>query len=100
MTAPPPTGRELLASLLDDPSLVEVAADEDLLAAGLNSGDIIRLALAIEKLTGEPLDDKTLARFDKMAKEAVAEAEDLEADLERAIKEAQQAVKAIDGLDE
>jgi acyl carrier protein len=63
MTAPPPTGRELLASLLDDPTLVEVTADEDLLAAGLNSGDIIRLALAIEELTGEPLDDKALSRL-------------------------------------
>jgi len=63
MTAPPPTGRELLASLLDDPTLVEVAADEDLLAAGLNSGDIIRLALAIEEITGEPLDDRALSRL-------------------------------------
>ena len=63
MTAPPPTGRELLANLLDDPTLVEVAADEDLLAAGLNSGDIIRLALAVEELTGEPLDDQALSRL-------------------------------------
>jgi acyl carrier protein len=63
MTAPPLTGRELLASLLDDPTLVDVAADDDLLAAGLNSGDIIRLALAIEELTGEPLDDKALSRL-------------------------------------
>ena len=63
MTSPPPTGRELLASLLDDPTLVEVAADEDLLAAGLNSGDIIRLALAIEEITGEPLDDRALSRL-------------------------------------
>ncbi|HZB48869.1 MAG TPA: phosphopantetheine-binding protein [Mycobacteriales bacterium] len=63
MPEPPPTGRQLLASLLDDPSLIEVADDEDLLAAGLNSGDIIRLALAIEELTGEALDDKALSRL-------------------------------------
>lgn len=63
MTLPTPTGRELLADLLDDPTLVEVAADEDLLAAGLNSGDIIRLALAIEEITGEPLDDQALSRL-------------------------------------
>ncbi len=63
MTEPAPTGRQLLASLLDDPSLIEVADDEDLLAAGLNSGDIIRLALAIEELTGEALDDKALSRL-------------------------------------
>lgn len=63
MTLPTPTGRQLLADLLDDPTLVEVAADEDLLAAGLNSGDIIRLALAIEEITGEPLDDQALSRL-------------------------------------
>ncbi|MGK5632642.1 acyl carrier protein [Streptomyces sp. URMC 123] len=55
-------GRRLLLELVDVPGLFDdLAPDADLLAAGINSGELIRLALAIEERTGTPLDDEELA---------------------------------------
>ncbi|MFD9069060.1 phosphopantetheine-binding protein [Streptomyces lasiicapitis] len=55
-------GRQLLLTFVDLPEILDgVAGDEDLTAAGLNSGDLIRLALAIEERTGSPLDDGELS---------------------------------------
>ncbi|MEV7022099.1 phosphopantetheine-binding protein [Kitasatospora sp. NPDC093558] len=61
-------GHRLLLSFVDLPELLEgVGRDTDLTAAGLNSGDLIRLALAIEDLTGEPLDDDELTALHSIA---------------------------------
>ncbi|MEU5097878.1 acyl carrier protein [Streptomyces sp. NPDC020996] len=55
-------GRRLLLELVDVPGLFdELADDADLLSAGINSGELIRLALAIEERTGVPLDDDEMA---------------------------------------
>lgn len=57
----PSPGRRLLLEVVESPSLVEnLAAGEDLQSAGINSGELIRLALAIEEYTGEALDDEVL----------------------------------------
>ena len=40
---------------------------DDLTTAGLNSGDLIRLALAIEERTGNPLDDDELTALHTIA---------------------------------
>lgn len=57
----PSPGRRLLLDVVESPGLVEgLSAGEDLLSAGINSGELIRLALAIEEYTGEPLDDELL----------------------------------------
>ncbi|MDQ2958069.1 MAG: phosphopantetheine-binding protein [Actinomycetota bacterium] len=54
-------GRQLLLELADAPGLFDdLAADADLLSAGINSGELIKLALAIEERTGQPLDDEVL----------------------------------------
>ncbi|MFI1563612.1 acyl carrier protein [Streptomyces sp. NPDC020490] len=55
-------GRRLLLELVDVPGLFdELADDADLLSAGINSGELIRLALAIEERTGVALDDDEMA---------------------------------------
>lgn len=55
-------GSQLLRELIDLPELLdELPPDADLSAAGLNSGDVIRLSLAIEERSGTPLDDDELA---------------------------------------
>jgi acyl carrier protein len=60
--------RELLASLVDYPELIEQLPDDaDLVAAGLNSGDLVRIALAIEERTGQPIGDDDLTRLHTVA---------------------------------
>lgn len=55
-------GRQLLLELVDVPGLFdELPGDADLLSVGINSGELIRLALAIEERTGLPLDDDEMA---------------------------------------
>ncbi|MGW0768599.1 phosphopantetheine-binding protein [Streptomyces sp. NPDC002676] len=54
-------GHALLLEFVDLPELLDgIGKDDDLTTAGLNSGDLIRLALAIEERTGSPLDDDEL----------------------------------------
>ena len=54
-------GHALLLEFVDMPELLDgIGRDDDLTTAGLNSGDLIRLALAIEERTGSPLDDDEL----------------------------------------
>lgn len=54
-------GHALLLEFVDMPELLDgIGRDDDLTTAGLNSGDLIRLALAIEEQTGNPLDDDEL----------------------------------------
>lgn len=54
-------GRQLLLELADAPGVFDdLAADADLLSAGINSGELIKLAMAIEDRTGQPLDDDAL----------------------------------------
>ncbi|MHC3470255.1 phosphopantetheine-binding protein [Streptomyces sp. 7R007] len=54
-------GRRLLLELVDVPGLFDGLDDDaDLLSAGINSGELIRLALAIEERTGVPLDDEEM----------------------------------------
>ncbi|MGV9449835.1 phosphopantetheine-binding protein [Streptomyces sp. NPDC003635] len=54
-------GHALLLEFVDMPELLDgIGRDDDLTTAGLNSGDLIRLALAIEEQTGSPLDDDEL----------------------------------------
>ncbi|MDT9701485.1 phosphopantetheine-binding protein [Streptomyces sp. P17] len=54
-------GHALLLEFVDLPELLDgIGRDDDLTTAGLNSGDLIRLALAIEEQTGSPLDDDEL----------------------------------------
>lgn len=55
-------GRRLLAELVDVPGLFDgLRSEDDLLSAGINSGELIKLALAIEERTGTALDDDELA---------------------------------------
>ncbi|MCW5253063.1 MULTISPECIES: phosphopantetheine-binding protein [unclassified Streptomyces] len=55
-------GRRLLLELVDVPGLFDDLADDaDLLTVGINSGELIRLALAIEERTGVPLEDEEMA---------------------------------------
>jgi acyl carrier protein len=61
MTSKLTPGRELLMEVLDVPELATTIADEaDLILAGINSGDLIRLGLTIEERTQLPLDDDDL----------------------------------------
>jgi hypothetical protein len=54
-------GHSLLLEFVDLPELLDgLPRDADLLSAGLNSGDLIRLALAVEDRTGTSLDDEAL----------------------------------------
>lgn len=49
-------GRKLLADVVGDAELVGGLADTDLLlTSGINSGDVIRVSLAIEEQLGQPL---------------------------------------------
>ncbi|HZB50354.1 MAG TPA: phosphopantetheine-binding protein, partial [Mycobacteriales bacterium] len=50
-------GRKLLEEVVGDADLVGSLADTDLLlTSGVNSGDVIRVSLAIEEQLGRPLD--------------------------------------------
>jgi acyl carrier protein len=54
-------GRQLLMEVLDVPEVArKIRADEDLILAGINSGDLIRLGLTIEERTHLPLTDDDL----------------------------------------
>ena len=61
MTSKLTPGRELLMEVLDVPELAAmIPAEADLIVAGINSGDLIRLGLTIEERTQLPLDDDDL----------------------------------------
>jgi acyl carrier protein len=54
-------GRQLLMEVLDVPEVAaQIPADADLILAGINSGDLIRLGLSIEERTHLPLTDDDL----------------------------------------
>jgi hypothetical protein len=54
--------RELVASCLDNPLMLDRIGDtEEFQAAGINSGEVIRIALRCEDEVGRPLDDDELA---------------------------------------
>jgi acyl carrier protein len=54
-------GRKLLMEVLDVPEISEkIPDDADLILAGVNSGDLIRLGLTIEEKTQLPLSDDEL----------------------------------------
>ncbi|MFE2105216.1 acyl carrier protein [Kitasatospora sp. NPDC059463] len=58
------TARELVGASLDNAAFLDrLADDEDFSGAGVNSGELIRLALACEEHLGRPLDDEELARL-------------------------------------
>jgi len=53
--------RELVARSLDNPALLaRVGDEEDLLAVGVNSGELIRIALSCEDVLGRALTDDEL----------------------------------------
>jgi acyl carrier protein len=61
-------GRKLLLEVLDESSLIrEISAEADLIQAGINSGDLIRLGLVIEERTHQPLSDDDLAEIQTVA---------------------------------
>ncbi|HWO08858.1 MAG TPA: acyl carrier protein [Polyangiaceae bacterium] len=61
MSNKPTPGRGLLMEVLDVPELsAQIPDDADLILAGINSGDLIRLGLAIEERTQRPLSDDDL----------------------------------------
>ena len=54
-------GRQLLMEVLDVPEVgAKIPPDADLILAGINSGDLIRLGLTIEERTNLPLSDDDL----------------------------------------
>jgi acyl carrier protein len=54
-------GRRLLMEVLDVPEVAaKIPSDADLILAGINSGDLIRLGLSIEERTHLPLSDDDL----------------------------------------
>ncbi|MEU0247434.1 hypothetical protein ABZ192_24570 [Streptomyces sp. NPDC006235] len=54
--------RELVASCLDNPLMLDRIGDaEEFHTAGINSGEVIRIALRCEEEVGRPLDDDELA---------------------------------------
>jgi acyl carrier protein len=60
--AGPAAARALVRQCLDHPALLDrVADDADLVGAGVNSGELIRVALRCEELLGRPLGDEELA---------------------------------------
>jgi len=60
--------RELLTELTADPDLVAgIADDELLLLAGVNSGDIVRLTLALEEILGSSLSPEIAEQLSTIA---------------------------------
>lgn len=56
------TARELVRSCLDLPALLDrIGDDEDLIGGGVNSGEILRIALECENRIGRLLTDDELA---------------------------------------
>lgn len=73
MPTDPSPARRLLADTIRDPELAgELAADQPMLYAGVNSGDIVRLTLAVEGALRRPLSEaevaglRTLADVDRL----------------------------------
>ena len=61
-------GRTLLEDVVGDAELVRSLADTDLLlTSGVNSGDVIRLSLAIEEQLGRPLSSDAAERIRTIA---------------------------------
>jgi len=61
-TAGAATARGVVRQSLDHPALLDRVADSaDLVGAGVNSGELIRVALRCEELLGRPLGDEELA---------------------------------------
>jgi len=53
--------RSLVRASLEHPALLDRVGDEDdLAAAGVSSGELIRLALSLEDRLGRPLEDEEL----------------------------------------
>ncbi|GAA0368904.1 acyl carrier protein [Streptomyces blastmyceticus] len=53
--------RSFVRDSLDHPGLLDRVGDDEILAqAGVNSGELIRLALRLEEHLGRPLDDEEL----------------------------------------
>lgn len=68
MNAEMSPGRKLLIEVLDVPDIAAtVPLDRDLLLAGINSGDLIRLGLLIEERTKRPLNDDDLLALQTVA---------------------------------
>lgn len=64
--------RNLIRSGLDLPALLDrIGDDDDLIAAGVNSGEMVRIALRCEQLLGRVLTDDELASLSTVR--AVAE---------------------------
>ena len=56
------TARAIVRESLDYPALLDrISDDEDLVGAGVNSGELIRVALRCEQHLGRPLGDEELA---------------------------------------
>jgi acyl carrier protein len=56
------TARELVRSCLDLPALLDrIGDDEDLIGGGVNSGEVLRIALECENRIGRLLTDDELA---------------------------------------
>jgi hypothetical protein len=56
--------RELVRSALELPSLLEtINDDDDLLSAGVNSGELIMVAMRCEQRLGRPLTEAELSRL-------------------------------------
>jgi acyl carrier protein len=66
--ADPAAARGVVRQSLDHPALLDrVADDADLVGAGVNSGELIRVALRCEELLGRPLGDEELADLTSIA---------------------------------
>lgn len=60
--------RDVVRAALDNPALLDAIPDDvDLVAAGVNSGEMIRLALMVEDELGRPLADDELTRLTSVA---------------------------------
>ena len=58
------TARDLVRQCLDAPALLDAIADgDDLMAHGVNSGEIIRIALDCERRIGRMLTDEELTEL-------------------------------------
>jgi hypothetical protein len=59
------TARELVRKCLDLPVVLDrLGDDDDLLTSGVNSGEMVRVALGCEERLGRPLTDDELAGLD------------------------------------
>jgi acyl carrier protein len=64
--------RVLIKENLDNPALLDLIGDsDDLLAAGVNSGEMIRIAFGCEKRLGRRLSDAELTALTSIAAIAI-----------------------------